>query len=465
MSEAPAPTGHPAPAGRRRWLHPLLVTFTLARDPRSKAIRARTLLLITALAFALAGVVRVAGPMQLLADSPFNLDLALRTLSAGWFTPRDVVPVTLVAIDEDTYRGWGSPAVTPRAPLVAMLDTVTRAQPLAVVADIDLAFGGSDAELAVLRDYLQAYAGPAPLIFPKRIEPAPGGTRRAAVSPLDEVFAGNPHLAWAHASFESDSGGVVRQWSDWVEVCTDTGTTLLASIPARLSLLLDPLPRGLQRASPPPLRNACRRADDPAGQLLLIGPRLTGPAQTGLSADAAVIAARTVLDPDMDRDDAWLFGGRVVLIGATHPASGDFWLTPSGVLPGVELLAHTVHLATLRTAPGWRSALWFRAAALAGLLLFALIGLSLRGLAVAAGYVAGGLLFVALPIWLWEYYRIFEALEVAVLLVVAWKFLQALLDLVEDWQLERALHPPGWRGRLATLWTTCRRPAGGDADD
>jgi hypothetical protein len=45
-------------------------------------------------------------------------------------------------------------------------------------------------------------------------------------------------LAWTHASFESDSGGVVRQWADWVEVCTAS----------------EQLP-----------------ASDPAGQLLLIG--------------------------------------------------------------------------------------------------------------------------------------------------------------------------------------------------
>ena len=43
-----------------------------------------------------------------------------------------------------------------------------------------------------------------------------------------------------------------------------------------------------------------------------------------------------------------------------------------------------------------------------------------------AAYVTGGLLFVAVPIWLWEYYRVFEALEIAVLLVIAWKFLPGL---------------------------------------
>lgn len=449
-----------------RWVRNLLVTLTLVHDANSRRIRAHTLLVLAVLSFAIAGAVRVSSPMQLLANSPFNLDLALRTLSAGWFEPRDVIPVTLVAIDDQTHRTWGSPAVTPRKPLIELLRTIARARPLAVVVDIDLAWGGADPDLPVLRDFLATYAGPAPMVFPKRLEPAAGGTWRAATSPLDDVFAANAHLAWAHANFESDSGGVVRQWTDWVSICTNHGTTSLASIPARLSLLIEPLPQGLRRVSSPQLRNSCRREDSPPGQLLLIGPRLTGPAQVGMSADAASISASIVLDPQMDRDDAWLFGDRVVLVGATHPAAGDLWLTPSGVLPGVELLAHTVRLAPLRTDPGVGSALKYRAAVLIGFLLFAFIGLSLRGLAAAAAYVAAGLLFIAVPIWLWEYYRVFEALEVAVLLAVAYKFSQALFDMIEDWKNERLLHAAGWRGSLTTLWATCRKPAsGGDAND
>jgi len=103
---------------------------------------------------------------------------------------------------------------------------------------------------------------------------------------------------------------------------------------------------------------------------------------------------------------------------------------------------------------------------LVAFLLFAAIGLVLRGLAMMAAYVTGGLLFVAVPIWFWEYYRVFEALEIAVLLVIVWKFCQALLDMIEDWKCERAKQVAGWRGRFATFWATCRRPAsGGDTDD
>ncbi len=446
-----------APASKRRRLsRHLRVTLALERAAGAQLIRAKTLLVVVVLAFAIVGTVRSFTPMGLLANSPVNFDLALRTVSAGWFQPRDVIPVAVVEIDQATHQAWGSPPVTPRDQLVALIDKVVQAAPAAVIVDIDLAWGGDDPGLPLLMAYLAAYSGP-PLLFPRRIEPAAGGNRKAAYSPLDPVFAANPRLAWAHASFETDSGGKVRQWADWIEVCAEDRTYQLPSMPARLSLLLDPLPAGLARATPPPLSGACRRDADARAQLLLIGPRFTGPESRGMSSDAAAVPALAVLDPELDRDDSWLFGNRVVLIGATYPASGDFWLTPSGVVPGVEMLAHTVRFASLRTSPGWRADLAFRAVTLAGFVLLALVSVYLVGLAAAIAFAAGTLLFVSVPIWLWNYYRVFEALELAVLLFVFYKFLQVMLDTLEDWRARRECYPSGWRGWLRTAWSVCHR--------
>jgi CHASE2 domain-containing sensor protein len=458
--QAPGPT-----ARRRGWLsRRLRVTFALERASDSRLARATTLLVIVALAFAIVGTVRTFTPMRALASSPVNFDLALRTVSAGWFQPRDIIPVAVVEIDQATHEAWGNPPVTPRDRLVALIDRVVEAAPAAVIVDIDLGWGGEDPGLPLLTNFLASYSGP-PLLFPRRIDPAPGGNRKAASSPLDPVFAANPHLAWAHASFETDSGGKVRQWADWIEVCSDDGTYQLPSIPARLSLMLDPLPAGLARASPPHLTGSCRRPEAPRAQLLLIGPRFTGPEARRMTRDAAAVSALTVLDPELDRDDAWLFGDRVVLIGATYSASGDFWLTPSGVVPGVEMVGHTVRFASLRSTPGWRADLAFRAAALAGFVLIALISIWLVGLAAAVALIAGTLLFVSVPIWLWNYYRVFEALEVAVLLFVFYKFAQISFDTFEDWGVRRELYPPGWRGWLRTAWSVCHRsgPKGGES--
>lgn len=445
---------------RRRLARRLRVTFAIDQAAGSKLTRATTLLILVVLAFAIAGTVRTFGPMRFVARSPINFDLALRTVSAGWYQPRQVIPVAVVEIDQATHQAWGSPPVTPRDKLVELIDTVAQAAPAAIIVDIDVGWGGVDPGMPLLREYLSAYTGP-PLLFPRRIDPAPGGARKATSTPLDTVFAVNPRLAWSHASFETDSGGKVRQWADWIEVCAEDGTFQLPSMPARLSLLLDPLPQGLARATPPPLTGACRRDADPRAQLLLIGPRFAGPERRGMSADAAVVSALAMLDPELDRDDSWLFGDRVVLIGATYPASGDFWLTPSGVLPGVEMLAHTVRFATLRTSPGWRSDVAFRVAALTGFVLIALISVYLVGLALALAFIAGTLLFVSVPIWLWQYYRVFEALEVAVLLFVFYKFVQIMLDTLEDWRARRELFPLGWRGSLRAVWAVCHRPDAG----
>jgi hypothetical protein len=88
------------------------------------------------------------------------------------------------------------------------------------------------------------------------------------------------------------------------------------------------------------------------------------------------------------RDDLGLFGGRVVLIGATHSGAGDFWLTPSGVLPGVEMLANIVRYTPLEPGTGIGAEIAYR---VLGLLLFAafvVFGWCLRGLVAFSGMVA-----------------------------------------------------------------------------
>ena len=79
-----------------------------------------------------------------------------------------------------------------------------------------------------------------------------------------------------------------------------------------------------------------------------------------------------------------------------------------------------------------------RVAVLAAFLMFVLIGWWLRGLAAAAAYVLGGLAFIAIPIWLWDYFRVFEALEIAILLTLVYRFAEALFDLILEWKAQRA---------------------------
>ncbi|HEX9773485.1 MAG TPA: CHASE2 domain-containing protein [Steroidobacteraceae bacterium] len=446
--------------GRSGLLHWLAVTFTCRTDPRSERIRARTLAGLFALLFAALGVVRDVPGVGFLIQAPFDLDWALRTVSLGWYQPDDTIPVTIVDIDEATHRGWRSPAITPRGELARLLSVVTAVAPSAVVVDIDLSGTEADADRAgqrQLRDVLEGYRGTAPLIFPKRIEPGTDGTRNMSASPFDPVFARNARLHWAHASFATDSGGAVRWWTKWLAVCTESQALWLPAIPVRVADTLAGMQPGLAPQVEPAAAADCAARDNTAGQRLLIGPRLTGLARPPMARDARTVPASLVLDPEIARDDAGLFGGRVVLIGATHTGGGDFWLTPSGVLPGVEMLANIVRYTPLEPGTGIGAEIAYRALGLLLFAVFVVFGWYLRGLVAFFLGIAAALLIVAVAIGGWDYFRVFEALEAAIVLTVLYMFVQAVLDLIEDFRRQWKDFAPGKRRFWQTLCAVCGR--------
>lgn len=420
----------------------------------TEARRAAVLAALVAGLYAVLGSVRAFAPAAAVGESPVNLDLALRTVALGWFEPSRTVPVTLVDIDDETYRGWGTPVVTPRGELARLLATVTAAGPAAVMLDIDLSWGGgptaADAGDAALRDFLVAYRGPAPLVLPKRLEAGDDGRRAPAASPLDPVVAANAHLHWAHAAFETDSGGAVRHWSPWLAACAAPPGQWL---PAVATLISSSLGSG---AAPEPAAEACASPFEPTRRLL-VGPRLTGAGAPLAARDAHSIPASFLLDPELARDDARLFGGRVVLIGATHASAGDQWLTPAGVYPGVELLAHSVRFAPLQEEAGPASGIALRAKGLLFFALFCAAAWWLRGVVALAAALLAALLVVAVAAGGFGDLAIFDALEAGILLTVAWHALRALADLAADWRELRREEPEGARGWFRTLRAVCVR--------
>ncbi len=433
---------------------------------RSASARSRC---SSALAFAVAGATRHFSGAEMLAHSPFKFDLALRAVSKGWLDSDRTIPITIVDIDEATHRAWGSPAATPREPLTRILEVVAAARPAAVVTDIDLSFsvdglGPADAGTQRLRQFLETYAGAAPLIFPKRLEPAPGGTRGLATSPFDDVFERNSRLAWAHAAFETGGGGTVRAWRDWLEACVDSRTAWIPSVETSLTAQLPELPDGLDRPVPPTTSHAqCSGADRTAGheQRLLVGPRMTGDHRPAPRPDARSVSAALLLDPEQARDDAQLFGGRVVFIGATHLAAGDFWLTPGGVLPGVELLANTVRYAPLqRESPGAGVRVAHRALTLLLFVFFVYVEWRLRGLAALFVATLGTLVVVAIGLAAFEDLGVLDALEAAILLFVACKALETVLGFIADLKSKRVQFEPGPRGWWQTMKAACLRDHG-----
>jgi CHASE2 domain-containing sensor protein len=437
------------------WLHRLRVALLIRTDPRSKTIRARTLTALIAVLFAVIGVMRELELVGFVFNQPFDLDWALRTVSLGWYEPDAALPVTVVDIDEATYQDWKSPALTRRDKLAVLIEVVTRAEPSAVVVDIDLSGRVGDADPKDeqrLMDLLAKYRGDALLIFPKRMAPGDDGIRHAAASAYDLLFEGNKEkLRWAHATFVTDGDGAVRHWEEWQAVCSNRDEFWMPAVSIEV---VNALAETGQRIDPVPKPRAaarCRVTDPAFERRLLVGPRITGPSARPFARDARAVSALVLLDPAIDRDDQGLFKDRVVLIGATHSASGDFWMTPGGVVPGVELLANTIHYALIDSGDGPVSEIAYRGLAILLFLIFVGSTWWLRGIvAFFAGLIAA-LVVVAIVIGGWNYFRVFESLESAIWLTVLYYFLQATLDLAEDLKWRWKSFPPGKDRFLRTL--------------
>jgi len=417
------------------------ITFAIDTDTDSQRIRAATLAIILALLVALLGSIGVASPLRLFAAVPINIDIALRTISTGLFEPEQALPVTIVDIDEATHSQWQMPAVTPRDELVTLIDVVTASNPLAVIVDIDLSWGSVQpcdaADEKHLRDFLRNYKRSAPLIFPKRISTAANGERRAAPGLLDAVFLQNKQLAWAHASFETNKKGVVRQWANWLEVCTDMGTQWLPAIPVRIGTMLDTLPASMERPTPPPLKNSCRDNTGQPNRMLLIGPRIMGQTQPLLTSKARAISATLLLDPERARHDAELFGGRIVIIGASHSGS-----------------ANTVRYTPLSLPTGLLADIKFRFIVLLYFFLFAASAWWLRGLFALLASLIGALTITGVAVSLFNYYPVFEALKAAILLTILYKVLQSVFNLIEE---GREMQGGSQTGCKAVLKAVCLR--------
>lgn len=444
-----------------RWIR---ITFAVELHADSQRIRAATLAAILALLVAMSGSIGVASPLRLLAAVPINIDVALRTISIGWFEPEQTLPVTIVEIDEDTQRQWQMPAVTPRGELVTLIETVTASNPLAVIIDIDLSWGNAQlcdtAGEKRLRQFLHDYDRPAPLIFPKRVSTAANGERRAAASQLDDIFLHNKRLAWAHASFETNKKGTVRAWADWLEVCTDTGTQWLPAVAVRIGAMLDTLPEFIERPTPPPLTGSCQANAGQPTRLLLIGPRIMGQTQPLLASKSRAVSATLLLDPELARNDDALFGERIVIIGASHSGSGDLWLTPAGVLPGAELLANTVRYTPPSSQTGLLADIKFRFIVLLYFFLFVAAAWWLRGLVALLTSIVGALIITGVTVSLYNYYPAFEALKAALLLVIIYKAAQTVFNLVGECRETHGRSEAGWKTVVKTVCTHDRKPNG-----
>jgi class 3 adenylate cyclase len=325
---------------------------------------------------------------------------------------RDRVPapeIVLVVIDDDAFLALGQRQPLSRRYVADLADFLLRSGARVVAFDLVVTTPSVPAEdqalLATVRRW--SAARPGALRFASLAMPADkdGPGRYVLLPPFSPELRGL--LGFANAPFGAD--GVVRRF---VPVLPAAGggrlpafslSVLAASAGVSGQALGERL--GADHGTIPlPLRDESGKiggiAETPLAQLAGAAWRIdyTGPpgAFTTFPSEPLVQLARSGTQPDPDNP----FHDRIVLVGATFAESRDFFPTPTGLMPGVEIHAHMVNtLLSRRTLlpPPWYLnlillavvcvtisvlSLWLRPAWLA------VVGLLLVAMLVAASYEA-----------------------------------------------------------------------------
>ena len=419
--------------------HPLRTPVKPLRYLVKQSVRDATVAGVLAVVFLTTGSCAPPGVASMIGGAPFDLDISLRALAQGWYTTDRTVPVTIVDIDEATQAKWGRPPVTPRADLARLIATVAAAHPRAVVVDIDLSWSNLSAQVDAgrvsFRRFLERYQQPAPLVFPKRVVRDSGQRDVLVVSDLDDLIGVHPNLIWANANFSTGNGGAVRDWDEWLDVCVGNVARKLPSVPM-VAIGKDTVSSPTGGAATP---MSCDSTATPTSHRLLLGPRMTGPTRIP-TAKVQTISATMLLAPNVARNDVALFADRVVLIGATHQDAGDVWLTPRGIIPGVELLASIIHFSPLTLDDAVVSTRQWRTTTVIVFLLLALGTWWLTGIATVAGVILGMLILTGVAVGVFEWFWFFDAVAAALTLMLAYEATRAVIEL--GMRVRAEMRPP-----------------------
>ena len=394
----------------------------------------------------------VVTPMRALADGLFDLDHAIRVAALTGFSQDDLIPITLVEIDDATVQRWPMIDITPRKELTRLLQVVSSAGPAAMVVDIDLSDAAADKPGAQqaereLRQFLQSYREAAPIILVRRVILGGDGSLRADQNNLVKALAAraNPHVSWAHALYITDEDGIVRRWQEAVRACPESGVSeLLPAVP--ISVLAQAQwsqPVFARPAYAPQAGEPCDTVDSGrASHVIMFGDRLVGPTARFSTPSVMRVSAWQLTDRRVQREDDALFQGRVVIVGGTHERTHDSWRTPVGVMPGVELVANTVRFGAgqLRhdAEPVNRAGL-SRASLFAMALFVVYIGVAFFLRPVLAVMVTLAATSLALHISLsrFGFYPVLDAVETGLLLLVQFGIFEAGSGLVRELRDQR----------------------------
>ncbi len=160
--------------------------------------------------------------------------------------------MVLFDVDDQTYRAWDSPLITPRDKLQAMIQTAIDSGAKVIGVDISLSWtskgymrkqSDSPADIA-LADYLQSLndsqATDAPLIFLTRHYRQPlENTQTFLETPPNFLEAALPvenHVFWTSTFFKMDEDRVIRRWQLAPLVCQDQRLSVVPSMPLLMTL-------------------------------------------------------------------------------------------------------------------------------------------------------------------------------------------------------------------------------------
>ena len=299
---------------------------------------------------------------------------AISLVMAG--VPRDALPVTLLDVDDATRAAWGNPRTTPHAALARLVEESAKLGASMVVTDFDLSSEvpgteGDEALLKVLEEYRPEWPH---LLLARRISFSRGEGAEAfvaqdsAVTPYDAAVQGKPNIHWITTLNDIGGDRQVRRVRSWQTVCVAAeGKAYPSAVLLASALLYAKQPHLVELEA-----FLKSRGESDCGKTTeahLAWPNFDGQAITipYMIADRhdtrsmfrierdgkeTVVMRRiragqivtfeggtAALSGELDADP---FKDRVVLIGATHADTSDFYNTPLGTMPGVLIIANSV---------------------------------------------------------------------------------------------------------------------------
>jgi CHASE2 domain-containing sensor protein len=370
-------------------------------------------------------------------------DQMIRLLEQTTYSMPTSPAFVFIDIDDATWKGWGSPLVTPRAQIATLLERLARSKPLAIVLDVDLAY--SDAtDGKALEDFLADYKSgwPPLLLVPSLADDPDGGLPRLRLTQYDraigprrvngDLVPAKDNVMFASPLFERDGDGKVRRWKLLAEACDGTAPVVVPSMHLAAAMIArqaiygappgdeDPplkrmarslaafTPADCQRANGGregtidslPLDRPIRIAGDDVSKRVIyrvawkpdavgLGPIVDLPAavrgdETQL---VEVRPARLVAAGDPNSAAPGV-EGRIVVIGGSFKSSGDRYNTPLGVMPGSLMIINAIEALTQNGTPREFSTPFRIAISLAVIVVASLLTLFLRPIVAAAALSA-----------------------------------------------------------------------------